>query len=270
MSRPFRIMVACVTVEVDMVVTPALWYLPREIRLFRYIRDPGSGKAKLYTDHYAEVVRELRDTIPFCKVVECTDEPVYDFRRMARSLELMYSSVEKEHPDFEIYANLSSGPAEFAAALGLFSYLHPGVVLFKAPTKEFAVGEEELDRYFYRDGTAVGLSRSVYPPKTIPGVRLEPPDETQVRALRIYNNLIQEGTEPHCRTMISALKENGLWRYEPYGKECSTGMERREMMNYLRHYRSYWKDKQWIRNERRRCPRLTPEGMAAIEMFYVE
>jgi hypothetical protein len=127
---PYRIMIACVIVEVAMVASPAQ-YRSKEIRLFRYSRDSGSRKAKLYEDRYAEVARNINESLPSCAVTEHTDEPVYDLRRMSRSLDMMYNLVVREHPDCEILANVSSGPSEFAAALGIFSYLHPRVVLFK-------------------------------------------------------------------------------------------------------------------------------------------
>lgn len=119
---PRDIMIACVTVEVAMVVFPVLRYKPQELHLFRFIRDSGSRKSKLYRDHYNEVVRKVSASLPSCKIIEHSDEPVYEVNRMARSL-----------------ANLSSGPSEFAAALGIFSYVHPRVVLFKVPTREYAV-----------------------------------------------------------------------------------------------------------------------------------
>ena len=263
-------MLACVTVEVAMVVSPALKYKPREIHLFRFIRDPGTEKAKLYDDHYNEVVRILSESLPKCIIVEHTDEPVYDMNRMSRSLDLTYSLTVKEHPDCEILANISSGPAEFAAALGVFSYLHPRVTLFKVPTKEYAVPEEELERYFYRDGKAVGMSAEVYPPREIAGIRLELPDERRLRALRMYNSLIESGTEPYWSRLVPLLKAHGLWDYEPFEKEYGSDLELREKINYSRHYRQYWKEMGWIGDEKRRCPRLTPSGKAAIEMYYVD
>lgn len=266
----YRIMIACVTVEVAMVVSPALRYRPKEIHIFRYIRDSGSGRAKLYTDHYAEVVDELSHSLPDCTVIEHTDEPVYDFGRMSRSLDMVYNQTVREHPDCEILANLSSGPREFSATLGIFSYLHPRVTLFKVPTEEYAVGEEELQRYFYDNGRAVGLSRRMYPPKEIAGIRLEPPDERRVRALRMYQSLIDCGTEPYWNRMVPLLKVHGLWDYEPSDREYGSDLELREKLNYFRHYRAYWKEMGWIGDEKRRCPRLTPSGKAVIEMFYVD
>lgn len=79
MSRPRDIMIACVTVEVAMVVSPVLRYKPREPHLFRFIRDSGSRKSKLYRDHYNEVVRKVSASLPSCKIIEHSDEPVNQF-----------------------------------------------------------------------------------------------------------------------------------------------------------------------------------------------
>lgn len=87
MSSGYRIMIACVTVETVMVSDPVMVYEPDEIHLFHYSRDPESKRAKLYEDHYLEVVRRIRETNPDCRIVGHYDQPVYNFRSMARCLE---------------------------------------------------------------------------------------------------------------------------------------------------------------------------------------
>ena len=67
---PRDIMIACVTVEVAMVVSPVLRYKPQELHLFRFIRDPGSKKSKLYTDHFNEVLRKIGSSLPSCRIIE--------------------------------------------------------------------------------------------------------------------------------------------------------------------------------------------------------
>ncbi len=262
-------MIACVTVEVAMVVSPALRYRPEELHLFRYIRDPGNRKSKLYTDHYKEVVRKIGRSLPSCHIIEHSDEPVYEVNRVARSLDKLYAKISADG-DFEILANLSSGPPEFSAALGIFSYVHPRVTLFKVPTREYAVPQSMLEQFYYDDGVPVGLTRKTYPPKEIAGIRLELPDERRLRALRIYGSMIEQGTEPYWSRMVPVLKEQGLWEYEPGKGDCGSDLALREKMYYFRSYRQYWKEMGWIGDERRRCPRLTASGTAAIEMFFTE
>ena len=269
-SGPRDIMIACVTIEVAMVVSPVLKYKPEELHLFRFIRDPGSKKSKLYTDHFNEVLRKISSSLPSCRIIEHSDEPVYEVNRMARSFDKLYYRISKDNDDFRILANLSSGPSEFAAALGIFSYVHPCVVLFKVPTREYAVSQAMLEEFYYDNGVPVGLTRKTYPPKEIAGIRLELPDERRLRALRLYHSMMESGTEPYLSRMVPALKEQGLWEYEPAKEDLGSDLALREKMYYFRHYRQYWKDMGWIEEEKRRCPRLTASGIAAIEMFFTE
>ncbi|WP_400233679.1 hypothetical protein [Methanomethylophilus alvi] len=118
MSNPYIIVISCVTTETVMVSSPSIFYKADEVHLFRYIRDPRSKKSKLYRDHYNEVVRKVSTSLPSCRIIEHSDEPVYEVNRMARSLDKLYCRISKDNDDFRILANLSSGPSEFAAALG--------------------------------------------------------------------------------------------------------------------------------------------------------
>ena len=258
---PRDIMIACVTVEVAMVVSPVLRYRPQELHLFRYISDSGNKKSKLYRDHYNKVVRRISESLPSCKIIEHSDEPVYEVNRMARSLDKLYYRISKDNDDFRILANLSSGPSEFAAALGIFSYVHPPVVLFKVPTREYAVSQSMLEEFYYDNGVPVGLTRKTYPPKEITGIRLELPDERRLRALRLYHSMMEGGTEPYLNRMVPALKEQGLWEYEPAKEDLGSDLALREKMYYFRHYRQYWKEMGWIEEEKRRSPRLTAFGL---------
>ena len=87
MPDEYRIMIACVTVETVMVSDPVIYYQPHEMHIFQYSRDPDSGRARLYEDHYIEAVRRIMDMVPDCRIIGHHDVPVYDFRSMARCLE---------------------------------------------------------------------------------------------------------------------------------------------------------------------------------------
>ena len=82
--------------------------------------------------------------------------------------------------------------------------------------------------------------------------------------------MMESGTEPYLSRRVPALKEQGLWEYEPAKEDLGSDLALREKMYYFRHYRQYWKDMGWIEEEKRRCPRLTASGIAAIEMFFTE
>ena len=80
---------------------------------------------------------------------------------------------------------------------------------------------------------------------------------------------MEDGTELCRSRMVPALKERGLWEYEPFRDDYGSETAVREKMHYFRHYRQYWRDMGWI-GEGRRCPRPTPSGMAAVEMFFTD
>ena len=148
---PYVIVISCVTTETVMVSAPAIFYQADEIHLFRYTRDPGTPAAKLYEDHYNSVCGQIRSSLPDCKITEHSEDPVYDLPKMVRGLSILYSQIQREHPDAEVHANLSSGPSEFIAALGIFAFLHPDVKLFKVPTKRYTVGAEEFMQLHYNE-----------------------------------------------------------------------------------------------------------------------
>ena len=268
MSR--TIMIACVTVEVAMVVSPALYYKPDEIRLFRYIRDPGTPKAKIYGDHYREVCRQIHEKLPGCEIHEEDSVPVYDFVSITSALGALRTRLSEEYPGARFLANISSGPAEFVAALGVFCFLNPDARMFRVSTRKFSVTEEEFAEMHYSGGKAVGMSLEVSDPREIECVRLEKPEENIVRALRLYAGFLDEGIEPTYHVMIPALKEKGLWGY---GERLHRGGKQvdRERQHFQREYNRTWEENGWVdvRDGRKRH-RLTPLGRTVLQMFYTD
>ena len=100
---------------------------------------------------------------------------------------------------------------------------------------------------------------------------LRKPDETLVRALRIYSEMMDGGTEPTGVLIISALKEKGLWTYREPAGDCRTDLVDGEKQWYERNYNLPWKEMGWVdAGDGRKRHRLTREGRTAIEMFYVD
>ena len=266
------VVIACVTTETVMVSAPIIHFEADEVHLFRYIRDPGSAKAKLYEDHYVQTRNQISASLPMCRVIVHTDEPVYEFARMVRKLEELYLSLRRQYPEAKIYANLSSGTSEFIAALGVLSFLNPGLTLFKVPTENYTLTEDQYYALFYDNGIPVGLSRSVYPPKGIVSVDADKPDENLVRCLRVYSDLLDKGKKPHYSLMRKELEARGLWKYEPRpvsGNRTDEIVRMREF--FSRSIAGEWKRLGWIEDEcMRSCPPLTNKGRAVIEMFYTD
>ncbi len=211
MPNPYIIVISCVTTETVMVSSPYIFYKADEVHLFRYIRDPGSERGDLYDDHYREACNQILRSLPSCRIMEHREEPVYDFTALAHGLGRMYSHIFREHPDAEVYANLSSGLSEFAATLGIFAFLNPGIKLFKVSTKTFTLDSQEYRRLCYDGDVPVGLSREVYPPKIIPSGGLCRPDEILVRSLRVYDQLLSQGKKPTGPIIQRELEKKELW-----------------------------------------------------------
>ena len=57
---------------------------------------------------------------------------------------------------------------------------------------------------------------------------------------------MEDGTELCRSRMVPALKERGLWEYEPFRDDYGSETAVREKMYYFRHYRQYWRDMGWI------------------------
>ncbi len=193
MPNPYIIVISCVTTETVMVSSPSIFYKADEVHLFRYIRDPGTACAKLYEDHFQSVCKQIRSSLPECLVTEHTDDPVYDLPRMVRALSVLYSRIRREHPDAEVHANLSSGPSEFIAALGIFAYLDSYVfrTLFRWGMRKHAdKGKKWIaDRYWHPNG------KRLWEFCTVENTLFRPIDVKKKRHVKVRNKM-----NPHIDT----------------------------------------------------------------------
>ena len=269
-SRPYTVMIACVTVEVAMVVSPAMFYEPDEIHLFSYIRDPEASKSRIYRDHYERVRGEIFRNLPRCRIIEHKNIPIYKFDAMAQEWGRLRVSLSKTHPDTRILVNMSSGPTEYISSATLFSFFNDNVEEFKVSTEEFTVSEEDFIKMHYRDGIPCGLSYKVSEPQEIDTVPLEKPSENGVRALRLYAEFIEYGMVPQCRRMIDAMKKAGIWDYDEkeYDKVHFMELDERERHYFLR-MRDRWRELGWLdEDDKGRVHGLSKRGKAVIRLFY--
>ena len=81
-----------------MVSSPVIHYNADEAHIFRYIRDPGTPRAKMYEDHYSETVRQITQALPNCKIISHEDHPIYDLHVMAGALESLRREILTAHP----------------------------------------------------------------------------------------------------------------------------------------------------------------------------
>ncbi len=272
-SRPLRktvrVMYACVTFETVMVVDPALHYSVDEIHLFHYIRDPSQGD-NVYGEFYGEVVSQLRSSAPGIRIVEHASEPVYNFQKMLRCLLTSIEEAKGTYEDPEVLINASAGPPEFAAA-AIIGALMTDTTAFTVGTRQYTIPRERIRELYYRDGKPVGLAAAIYEPRSIPSFIIEKPDENLVRSLRIYSDMRDAKRSVTAVSVISALKEAGLWNYEPNTKDRKTDLRQKEIMYYQRHYIQFWQKFKWIDKPSSKAKYdLTEDGKNIIATFYAD
>lgn len=200
-----------------------------------------------------EIKKQKRLTI-----IDVNNEKVYKFQDMLRAL---FSIIRRERSISDknpIYVNISAGTSEFSAAALVASMMFDNVEAFSVGTEKYTI--EGLDPY--RDETTkefIGLSRAVYPPRTINGFKVSLPEENNILALRLYSKM----DFPSATKMIRSLKKNNLWN-KPDGNLPN------EKMRFQRQYIDNWLDNGLIEKRNRGHYSLTPHGQFAIDTYYVD
>ena len=279
-KRIDRIVISCVTFETVMITDPIEHYDATRAYLVHYSKNDDEvystcfnrvldiledsfnttifDYGELEDDHYsgsigAEIKKQKNLT-----VIDVNGEKVYKFQEM---LKVLFSIIRKERSVSDknpIYVNISAGTSEFSAAALVASMMFDNIEAFSVGTKKYTI--EGLEPF--KDETTnefIGLSRSVYPPRTINGFKVSFPEENDILALRLYS----EEDFPSARKMIIALKEKGLW-----GKE--DGNLPNEKMRFQRQFIDNWMDSGLIEREGRGKYSLTPHGRFSIDTYYVD
>lgn len=258
----FTAMIACVTTETVMVSDPVIRMLPDEVHIYRYVRDPGTPKAQLYEDHYRETVRQILEGYPCCEIVEHKGTPIYDYAKMAASLQRVNTRILAQHPDAKVLVNISSGPNQYSAAAGVFQCTNPNVTLFSVSTEDYWMDVEDFISKNYVDGRPTGLSRSVHAPKMIEGVHLDQPDETLVRGLRVYAGAVKQGIVPYSSAIMPLLEKAGLMRLNRKGSS--------DKVTYHRNFVRPWIILGWITDDGSRIHDLTDQGKMVIALYHLD
>lgn len=268
-QNSIRIMYACVSFETVMVVEPAVRYNVDEIHLFHYVRDPSQSD-NVYSEFYEEVVSRLRASMPTIRIVEHASDPIYNFQKMLRCLLTSIEEVKTAYGDPEILINSSAGPSEFSAA-AIVSALMTGTTAFTVGTKAYTVPKDRLRELYYENGRPVGLTSEIFDPRPIPAFDIDKPDENLVRSLRLYSQIREAKHSVTAVSIISALKNAGLWEYEPNIHEKKTDFKQKEIMYYQRHYIQAWQKYKWIDKPSSKAKYdLTEDGKNIIMTFYVD
>ena len=272
-GRKKRIMVACVTFETSKVVEPALYYEINKAHIIHYVKDPDSESGKIYDSFRRRVCERLESESPREVEIVEHNERVSDFSVMLRTVLSIIQMENSGEEGCEIYVNISSGSPEYAAAATVASMMVPGTIPFSVNTKEYTVSTDRIRDVYFVDDQPVGMTKTTYPPRTMPIYAINIPEEHLVRGLRILGHRNEAKLSVTSGRMVEALKEAGLWYRDTEGDDPDRKANQRqtEAVYYQRDFISKWLKNGWIvKDDLRNRYVLTESGTTVIGTFYTD
>ena len=272
-GRKKRIMIACVTFETSKVVEPALYYEINKAHIIHYVKDPESESGRIYDSFRRRVCERLSSESPREVEIEEHNERVSDFSVMLRTVLSIIQSENRGEEGCEIYVNISSGSPEYAAAATVASMMVPGTIPFSVGTKEYTVSNDRIRDVYFVDDQPVGMTKSTYPPRTMPIYAIDIPEEHLVRGLRILGERIEAKQSITSGGMVAALKDAGLWYRDTESDDPDRRANQRqtEAVYYQRDFIAKWVRNGWIaKDELRNKYHLTETGRTVVNTFYVD
>lgn len=272
-GRKKRIMVACVTFETSKVVEPALYYEINKAHIIHYVKDPDSESGKIYDSFRRRVCERLESESPREVDIVEHNERVSDFSVMLRTVLSIIQMENSGEEGCEIYVNISSGSPEYAAAATVASMMVPGTIPFSVNTKEYTVSTDRIRDVYFVDDQPVGMTKTTYPPRTMPIYAINIPEEHLVRGLRILGHRNEAKLSVTSGRMVEALKEAGLWYRDTESDDPDRKANQRqtEAVYYQRDFISKWLKNGWIvKDDLRNRYVLTESGTTVIGTFYTD
>lgn len=272
-GRKKRIMVACVTFETSKVVEPALYYEINKAHIIHYVKDPDSESGKIYDSFRRRVCERLESESPREVEIVEHNERVSDFSVMLRTVLSIIQMENSGEEGCEIYVNISSGSPEYAAAATVASMMVPGTIPFSVNTKEYTVSTDRIRDVYFVDDQPVGMTKTTYPPRTMPIYAINIPEEHLVRGLRILGHRNEAKLSVTSGRMVEALKEAGLWYRDTESDDPDRKANQRqtEAVYYQRDFISKWLKNGWIvKDDLRNRYILTESGTTIIGTFYTD
>lgn len=272
-GRKKRIMVACVTFETSKVVEPALYYEINKAHIIHYVKDPDSESGKIYDRFRRRVCERLESESPREVEIVEHNERVSDFSVMLRTVLSIIQMENSGEEGCEIYVNISSGSPEYAAAATVASMMVPGTIPFSVNTKEYTVSTDRIRDVYFVDDQPVGMTKTTYPPRTMPIYAINIPEEHLVRGLRILGHRNEAKLSVTSGRMVEALKEAGLWYRDTESDDPDRKANQRqtEAVYYQRDFISKWLKNGWIvKDDLRNRYVLTESGTTVIGTFYTD
>lgn len=264
---------ACVTFETSKVVEPALYYEINKAHIIHYVKDPDSESGKIYDSFRRRVCERLESESPREVEIVEHNERVSDFSVMLRTVLSIIQMENSGEEGCEIYVNISSGSSEYAAAATVASMMVPGTIPFSVNTKEYTVSTDRIRDVYFVDDQPVGMTKTTYPPRTMPIYAINIPEEHLVRGLRILGHRNEAKLSVTSGRMVEALKEAGLWYRDTESDDPDRKANQRqtEAVYYQRDFISKWLKNGWIvKDDLRNRYVLTESGTTVIGTFYTD
>lgn len=267
-GRKDRIVVACVTFEVPMVVDPIVFYEATRVHLIHFVRDSSDPRCNVYREFYDEVcasIKEKRD-VEICEHIS----KVYDYTAMLKTiLSIVADEKSRTKGQLELFVNISSGTSEYSAAAMLACMQDRELIPFTVRTRQYSLSEDDIKRLCYSDGRPVGLTSRTFNPIKVSTFDALAPDMTLVSCLAIIAEINNSRTNVRFMDYIERLKSEDLWNHEPDAKRSRTDLEQKERVYFKRTFIEPMVEKGWLVEDPRRKNKylLTDDGEAILEIY---
>ncbi|MBE6518257.1 MAG: hypothetical protein E7Z70_01765 [Thermoplasmata archaeon] len=268
-GRKERIVIACVMMDVPMVVEPALYYQADTVHLIHFDRNHRDDSSKIYIDFFKEARRQLYDRSE--AEVEEHNANVYDFHTMMRTiLEIIAEDRRRTGGIMDVYVNISSGTTEYSAAAMLVCMQNKSLTAFTVRTDVYTLGRDRIMELLYKDGKPLGFSTKVEEPRMVVTFDPDKQDAQLVACLGVLKQEQSRKRNVYASDIINGLKIIGAWNYEPDRKRGRTSDEQKELMHLKRAYLEPMMKKGWIVKNELMKGRwdITPEGEAIIDIYH--
>lgn len=278
--RP-KIMIACVTFETVKVADPVDYYEANKVYLIHYT----SEKSSIYGEFYDQTVKLIREKCGSKVEIVERHEIVWQFADMLRTVVGIIDTENAVNKgECDIFVNISAGSPEYSAAAAIASMMYENTTPFAVSTDKYTIeSDEEIRKSYFREVTGedgktvtvpIGLSLSVKEPVRLAHYYIKKPQESLVRGLRIYKELLGNGSRPRRVTapqVIERLTELGFWEHTADTISKKKNEKASNAVYFHREYIERWLKHKWIkRDESGKRYVLTDEGNRVIETFYTE
>ncbi len=266
MERRRCVMIACVTFETVKISEPVEFYGANEVYLIHRVYDPSPDN--VYQQFYDRTVELIKKSDRKAQVHE-VDCSVTEFLDLLKVINEIVAEEKRLQEEPEILVNLSAGSPEFTAAAATASMMEPCLKAFFVRADGYTVPSDRIRDVYYKDSKPVGLTSSVKSVVPMSEFRIDMPDETLVRALRLYqrNNV---GARLYSTDFIDILKGAGLWTKKPSARPGTPEKEKNnDKVYFQRTYLDEWKDRGWIEKSGTGYE-LTEKGRTVALVLYPE